>query len=145
MQARSLTLATALGATLAAATLFSAGPTHAADCAQIEVRNVRPQQGTLMVAAYADAATFDKTPVAALALPVGEATLSFPLCGLTGEAVALTLFQDLNGNQKLDRNVFGVPSEPWGASGTPAPMTAPTWETTHVALGTGPIVVNLSK
>lgn len=145
MQAHSLTLATALGAALAAATLLAPGAAHAAGCAQVEVRNVRPQQGTLMIAAYIDAASFNKAPAASMAMPASEATLSFPLCGLNGEQVALTLYQDINDNQKLDRNLFGVPSEPWGASGTPAPMTAPTWDTTHVAIEPGPIVVNLSK
>ncbi|NUZ04295.1 DUF2141 domain-containing protein [Piscinibacter koreensis] len=145
MQARSLTLATALGAALSAATLFSAAPAGAADCAQVEVRNVRPQQGTLMIAAYADAASFDKKPAASLALPAGDATQTFPLCGLTGAEVALTLYQDLNGNGKLDRSLFGMPSEPWGASGKPAAMSAPTWDTTHVPLDASPIVVNLSK
>ena len=71
--------------------------------------------------------------------------MSFPLCGLSGASVALTLFQDLNGNGKLDANVLGMPTEPWGASGKPVAMSAPTWETTVVPLDGTTIVVKLSK
>ncbi len=71
--------------------------------------------------------------------------MTFPLCGLSGGSVSLNLFQDLNGNGKLDANVLGVPIEPWGASGKPAAMSAPTWDTTVVPLDGSTIVVKLSK
>ena len=115
------------------------------NCATVEVQNVRPEQGMLMIAAYADAASFNKTPVVATQMKAGAATMTFPLCGLSGTWVALTLYQDLNGNGKLDANAFGIPSEPWGASGKPAAMSAPTWETTSVSLDGTTIVVKLSK
>jgi uncharacterized protein (DUF2141 family) len=127
--------------------LVMAHPAQAQTCADVEVLNVRPEQGMPMVAAYADAAGFaGKASVAALQMRSGTAaTMSFPLCGLTGTSVALTLFQDLNGNGKLDANVLGMPTEPWGASGKPAAMSAPTWETTVVPLDGTTIVVKLSK
>ncbi len=116
-----------------------------AGCVQVEVQNVRPEQGMLMIAAYADAGSFNKAPVVATQMRAGAATMSFPLCGLAGGSVALTLFQDLNGNGKLDANAFGIPSEPWGASGKPAAMAAPTWDSTSVPLDGTTIVVKLSK
>ncbi len=115
------------------------------NCATVEVQNVRPEQGVLMIAAFADAASFNKSPVVATQMKAGAATMTFPLCGLAGTSIALTLFQDLNGNGKLDANAFGIPSEPWGASGKPAAMAAPTWETTVVPLNGTTIVVKLSK
>ena len=114
-------------------------------CATVEVQNVRPEQGMLMIAAYADADSFNKSAVVATQMKAGAATMTFPLCGLGSASVALTLFQDLNGNGKLDANAFGIPSEPWGASGKPAAMAAPTWETTAVPLDGTTIVVKLSK
>jgi uncharacterized protein (DUF2141 family) len=116
-----------------------------AGCVQVQVQNVRPEQGVLMIAAYGDAASFNKAPVVAMQMPAGGATMSFALCGVAGTSVALTLFQDLNGNGKLDANAFGVPSEPWGASGKPAAMAAPTWDSTAVPLDGTTIVVKLSK
>ena len=99
-----------------------------------------------MVAAYGDAATFSKSPLVAMQMKAGgRAILSFPLCGITGDKVALTLYQDLNSNGKLDSNVLGIPTEPWGASGKPPAMAAPTWDTTAVPVDGTTIVVKLSK
>ncbi len=123
-----------------------ATPASGSSCVQVDVQNVRPEQGTLWIAAYADAASFNKTPAASMQLRASSAAMTFPICDLAGVAsIALTLYQDLNGNGKLDRNVFGMPSEPWGASGKPAAMSAPTWETTAVPLDGSTIVIQLSK
>ena len=115
----------------------------AASCATVEVQNVRPQQGQLMLAAYTDAETFQKTPVTSLRLAAADTVMQFQVCGLAGSAVALTLFQDLDSDGRLGRNLFGVPTEPWGGSGTPGAM-GPTWDSTRVPLDGKTIVVKLS-
>lgn len=115
-------------------------------CVAFEVHNVKPDQGMLMLAAYADAATFNRQPVTATQVRAGSAaTQTVQLCGIAGPSVAVTAYQDLNGNGKLDANVFGIPSEPWGASGTPKPMSAPTWESAAVTLDGKPVTVTLSR
>jgi len=114
-------------------------------CAKVEVQNLRTGQGPLMVAAYTDAASFRKAATSQMQVNVTSETMTIQVCGLTGEVVALTLFQDLNGNGKLDANPFGMPTEPWGASGKSSPMTGPTWDTAQVPLGAETIVVKLSK
>ena len=114
-------------------------------CAKVEVQNVRTGQGPLMVAAYTDAATFRKTAASQMQMAVTGETMTVQVCGLTGNAVALTLYQDLNSNGKMDANPFGMPTEPWGASGRPSPMMGPTWDTAQVPLGAEAIVVKLSK
>jgi len=124
----------------------AAAATAPPGCVQVEVQNVRPEQGSLMVAAYDGAATFSsKAPAVATQMRAGAETMRFPLCGITAASVALTLYQDLNGNGKLDSNAFGMPTEPWGASGKPAAMSAPTWEATTVPVDGTTIVVKLSK
>ena len=45
--------------------------------------------------------------------------MRFEFCGLSGDCVALTLFQDLDSDGKMGKNVLGMPTEPWGASGSP--------------------------
>ena len=116
---------------------------QAQTCSSVEVRNVRPGQGSLMIAAYADADSYGKKPVTSMRLPAGEAVMSFQLCGLSGNDVALMLFQDLDNDGKMGRNLLGLPTEPWGSSGTPG-MLGPTWETGRVARDAAPIVVNMS-
>lgn len=114
-------------------------------CASVEVQNLHTGQGPLMLAAYTDAASFRKTPTSQLQMAVNAETMQLQVCGLSGAAVALTLYQDLNGNGKLDANPFGVPTEPWGASGKTSGLAAPTWESAQVPLDGQPIVVKLSK
>jgi uncharacterized protein (DUF2141 family) len=113
-------------------------------CAQVEVSNVRPQQGHLMIAAYADAESYNKKPLVSLRLPAGETTMSFQLCGLTGSAVALALFQDLDSDGKMAKNLLGLPTEPWGGSGTPGTF-GPNWDNGRVALDGKTITVRLSQ
>jgi uncharacterized protein (DUF2141 family) len=113
-------------------------------CATVEVDNVRPQQGQLMVAAYASADDFARQPLASLRLPAGASRMRFEFCGLSGEAVALTLFQDLDSDGKLGRNLLGMPTEPWGSSGSPGAM-GPSWDSAKVALDGRAIGVRLSQ
>ena len=128
------------GLSLTAATSFASAQT----CAGVEVNNVQPRQGHLMLTAFLDADSFNKSPVTAIRTLATETTMRLQVCGLSGDSVALTLFQDLDSDGKLGRNVLGIPSEPWGASGTPA-MTGPKWESAKVALNGSTIVVRLSQ
>ena len=130
--------------TVAVALLSFAALAHAQGCAKVEVQNLHPAQGSLMLAAYSDAASFRKTAASQLQMAVSGETMQLQVCGLPGSAVALTLFQDLNGNGKLDANPFGVPIEPWGASGS-AVATGPSWDSAQVPLDGSTIVVRLSK
>ena len=132
-------------AALFAATLaLPAQAQTATACAQVEVHNVRPQQGQLMLAAFADADSFQKKPVTSLRLAAGAAVMQFQVCGLPGSTVSLTLFQDLDSDGKMGRNLIGIPTEPWGSSGTPGAM-GPSWSTGRVALDGKPIVIQMSN
>lgn len=115
----------------------------AAGCATVEIQNVRPQQGMLMVAAYGSADGYGKKPLVQLRVPAGDATMNVQLCGLSGTEVALMLFQDLDGDGKMGRNLMGMPTEPWGSSGNPG-MFGPKWDTGKVALNGSAIAVKMS-
>ena len=112
-------------------------------CATVEIQNVRPQQGTLMVAAYSSADSYGKQPLVRMRVPAGDASMSVQLCGLSGSEVALMLFQDLDGDGKMGRNMVGMPTEPWGSSGSPG-MFGPQWDTGKVALNGSAIAVKMS-
>jgi uncharacterized protein (DUF2141 family) len=115
-------------------------------CTAVEVQNVRPAQGLLMVAVYADEAEFRRLPVMSISQRAGEQeTMRFAVCGLEGREVAFSLFQDVNNNRKLDTNMVGMPSEPWGASGTLPGFSAPTWESSKVRLQGTPLTIALSR
>lgn len=133
-------------ALLSGALLAGAGPAQAQDgCAQVEVQNVRPKQGHLMLVAYGSAEQYRKKPLTSLRLAAGDgATMRFQVCGLAGGAeVALMLFQDLDSDGRMGTNIVGMPSEPWGSSGSPGTF-GPSWETGRVKLDGSVIVVKMS-
>lgn len=141
---------TTLALTLAVPLAFAQTPppappasAPATGCATVEIQNVRPQQGTVMVAAYSSADSYGKKPLVQVRVPAGEASMSVQLCGLSGTEVALMLFQDLDGDGKMARNMMGMPTEPWGSSGNPG-MFGPKWDTGKVALDGSAITVKMS-
>ena len=121
-----------------------APPAWAQHCVTVEVHNVRPQQGHIMVAAYSDAEAFGTQAVLSMRVPAGEAVTPLQLCGVAGSLVALTLFQDLDSDGKMGRSLLGMPTEPWGSSGKPGSF-GPSWETAKVVLDGAVIVVRLSQ
>ena len=122
----------------------SAPSAPATVCIAVEVQNVRPQQGMLMAAAYGDAASYGKQAMARIRVPAGEATTRFELCGIQGNTLAISMFQDLDSDGKMGKNIMGMPTEPWGSSGTPG-MFGPSWETGKVTLDGSVVVVKLSQ
>ena len=89
------------------------------------------------------AETFFKKPAWSQAIKVDKDTMTVPVCNFEAAEVAVTAFQDMNGNGKLDSNPMGIPSEPYASSGKPAMFSAPTWTDTKVAFAgtTQPIVI----
>jgi uncharacterized protein (DUF2141 family) len=133
-----------LGASAQAQTAEASAPAPSpGGCATVHIDNVRPQQGQLMLAAYGSAESYGKKPLVALRVPAGEARMQVQLCGLSGAQVALMLYQDLDSDGRMARNLMGMPTEPWGSSGQPG-MFGPQWETGKVALDGSPIVVKMS-
>ncbi len=137
-----LALSTVL-ALLGSLAMAPADAQTAADCITIEVQNVRPKQGHLMAAAYDSAETYGKTPMAVARVPAGDATTRFELCGVRGDSLAIALFQDLDSDGVLGKNLLGMPTEPWGSSGSPGAF-GPSWETGKVRLDGAAVVIKLS-
>jgi len=113
-------------------------------CVSVEVQNVRPQQGYLRASAFLDEADFGRKPAVAVRLAAGEATMRFQLCGVAGKEVALMLFQDLDSDGKMGSNLLGLPTEPWGSSGSPG-MMGPKWDTARMPLDGQALVVRMSR
>jgi len=113
-------------------------------CVEVDVHNVRPQQGQLYLAAYGSAETYSKKPVASARVPAGDAITRVQLCGLLGNELAVTLYQDVDGDGKMGKNMLGLPTEPWGSTGKPG-MFGPSWETGKVTLDGSPVIAHLSQ
>lgn len=108
---------------LAAGLLAAAGGAHALDLT-IEVISPRPDLGKVNAALFNDEASWMKNPLAEQRIPAaGKTVLVYR--NLAPGTYALSLFQDLNGNTKLDTNVVGLPTEPFGFSRDAAGVMGP--------------------
>ncbi len=141
--------------TLLMATLVAHAPTAAQasepaasaaqTCTVIHIEGLRPAQGRVMLAVYGDAESYQRRPLAAFSQVMASGTgQRFEVCGLNGREVALSLFQDLNANGRLDFNLVGIPSEPWGTSGKAPAMSAPTWASSRIVLDGAPLRIAMS-
>jgi uncharacterized protein (DUF2141 family) len=86
---------------------------------RIKVKPVTIAKGKIHAGLFRDANSFPKKELAFAGKEVvvkqtGEAEIEFS--GLAPGRYALAVFHDLNGNGKLDTNLLGVPTEPYGFS-----------------------------
>ncbi len=104
----------------------------------LEITGISANSGQIQVAVFNSAPTFldekkyfklvgqpvlnnQKSMVISLDLPPGE--------------YAISAFHDENGNGKLDKNFFGIPTEPYGFSNNfIAKWGKPTWEKTRFSV-----------
>ncbi|MDR7334080.1 DUF2141 domain-containing protein [Roseateles asaccharophilus] len=117
-------LATAL---LAATSLAS----QAADIT-LEIEGLdasRLQGANLLVAVFTDPATWLRQPQAAHRFPLNadaaSGKLSVVIKDLPAGPLALSLFQDVNANGRVDMNAMGMPTEPYGFSNNAAGSFGP--------------------
>lgn len=91
--------------------------------------------GKIRIAVYDSKANFMKTAVRAVEIAAQLGGAEVRISDLPAGEYAVMAFQDLNGNNKLDTNLVGVPKEPWGGSlGDRSVFGAPGWDDTHFAL-----------
>ncbi|GGE74113.1 DUF2141 domain-containing protein [Massilia psychrophila] len=101
--------------TLCCAALLAAVQAHAADLT-IHIGDVKEAGGTIQVSLYNSAGTFMKTAVATAAIAAINAANTVVLKDLPAGEYAFAVFHDANANAKLDKNMFGIPTEGYGFS-----------------------------
>jgi uncharacterized protein (DUF2141 family) len=88
--------------------------------------------GVLGAAVFSSADGFPNQPAKSAKFSMRPRTApvdSFVFQGLTPGRYAVSVFHDQNSNSKLDANLFGVPKEPWGTTGSVRPrMRAPRFD-----------------
>lgn len=85
----------------------------------VKVENITTVAGRIHIGIYKDAASFPnkKLAFAGQEVKVGAAgSMEVAIPDLAPGRYAVAVFHDINGNGKLDTNVFGVPTEPYGFS-----------------------------
>ena len=113
------------------------------DKTELHVRftGIHHPKGKLFVALYDREAAFLNVQKAHTlkVLPIGEGgDFTLSLGDLPAGEYALASYHDLNNNGKLDKNLLGIPTEPYGFSNNARPkFRAPNWAEAKFALGEG--------
>lgn len=98
----------------------------------VELTTTAKRKGVIRLAVFDSASALKaEKPVSGQVLPLTKtaAPLERLLTNLPEGKFAIAAYHDLNNNGKLDRNAFGIPSEPYAFSGQPASKwRAPKWE-----------------
>jgi len=91
---------------------------------KISVSNITTSDGYVMAALY-DEAGWGKEPVDSVRLAVSEDTLTISLTAPKPGQYGIRLYHDVDGNGKLNANVMGIPTEPFGFSNNAPPRFGP--------------------
>jgi uncharacterized protein (DUF2141 family) len=97
---------------------------------RIKVSGAKSAKGTIRAALFKSANGFPTDPTQAIqrqAAEIDPQTLSaqFTFTGLPEGTYAVSVFHDENMNQKIDKNLMGIPKEGYGASNNPAKRMGP--------------------
>lgn len=87
----------------------------AADLA-VEISGHRSTDGKVRAALYKDSTSFPGTPLRGVEGPASQGTVVLTFKEVPPGAYALSAYHDENGNEKMDRGLFNIPSEPYGFS-----------------------------
>ena len=110
----------------------------------VVVDGFKEQKGKLMVGIYNSDTTFMKKPYKGYAIKVIDTSLEFTVELPEGE-YAFSVYHDVNGNNKLDTGIFGIPTEPYGFSNNAKGfMGPPSFEKAKFSLTTDSLVIRIN-
>ncbi len=98
------------------ATAFAASAAHGADI-HLTVEGVANADGKVMIALFDKASEFPRGKLSlANMVPAAPGSVKVVFAGVIPGKYAISVYHDVNGNQRLDSNMVGIPSEPYGFS-----------------------------
>ena len=105
---------------------------------QIQISGIQTANGRVLLSLYDNAGNYmqiEKARVLRTLDVRSTQTISVNINDLAPGTYAVSCYHDLNGNAKLDKNLVGIPSEPYGFSNNARPkFRAATWEETRFQL-----------
>ncbi len=102
-------------AAAAALLALSAQSARAADLG-VTIHGVAPRQGVVLVGLYTAKTPFGSPPLAYATAQASGDTVTVKFTAIAPGEYAISAFQDTNGNHKLDRGKYGIPTEKYGFS-----------------------------
>jgi len=98
----------------------------------IQVETLQDKSGQVVANLYDSPAAFRKTPTQQIRLRAaqqnGSGEISLVFHDVPAGTFAVMVFHDRDADGKLKRNLLGIPSEPYGFSGTPTKYGPPSFD-----------------
>ena len=117
--------------------LLVAPPALAGDLS-VRVGTLSSAEGRLIVAVCTEA-EFLKVCRLTSGVAARAGTLTVQVAAVPPGRYAVQVYHDQNGNSRLDTNMLGIPTEPYGLSRNPSTrLRAPTFEETAIDVGSAP-------
>ncbi|PLK44761.1 DUF2141 domain-containing protein [Emticicia sp. TH156] len=79
---------------------------------KVKVSGFENTKGKLML----EVVNASQQPQSRMMVPIGNKLAMADILGLSPGQYSVRVYHDVNGNQKLDTNLIGIPKEPWGMS-----------------------------
>lgn len=99
-------------------------PVHAADLI-VKIAGMKTSEGSIRVGLFNTSAGFPKKQLRGELIEAKPGTVTAVFKDVPAGTYAVSAFQDINGNEKLDTNSFGKPIEPYGFSRNARGMFGP--------------------
>ena len=94
-----------------------------------EIRGMVSPSGEVSAGVFTAPEEFRRPPVDRISLTPSTKTVRLTFPDLAPGEYAVGVYQDLNGNGRLDATIARNPTEPWGISNNPRPKDRPpTWD-----------------
>lgn len=93
----------------------------------IKILNVQKNRGKIVVEIYKDKSDWLKSPFQKISLSTGDSSGEVSFEVPYGK-YAISIYQDINENGKLDQNFLGIPKEPIGFGNNHKPLGKPDFE-----------------
>ncbi len=102
----------------------------------LKMESLKPQKSVIFVAVFDNSDTFlDKNRFKSFKIESSGETSVSKVISLPQGTYAMAVFQDLNENEKLDKNFIGIPTEPYSFSnGAAGRFGPPSWEEARVII-----------
>jgi uncharacterized protein (DUF2141 family) len=104
---------------------------------RVTVQGVDSKGGNVHIALHGPETFLQATPALGglILSPQGKKAVSGRFQAIPAGTYAVAVFQDMNGNNRLDKNTLGIPTEPYAFSGNPVvKWSAPTFKDAAIHL-----------
>jgi uncharacterized protein (DUF2141 family) len=87
-----------------------------AETLTIRIENAEPGKGRLMVGVFNGESGFPEDYYVGQRIMATDRVMIVTFAGLPKGTYAVSVYQDSNGNEQLDKNILGIPKEKYGFS-----------------------------